>query len=120
MKKRPPRNGAMELTTFALKGGSIADFIAANADVDAWLARQRGFRLRRIAEQDDGSIVDMLLWDSVADAERAAERLLVELSGSPVHAMIDHRTVRWSVAPVRHASGERASKQSTSTRATRH
>lgn len=101
MKKRP----GIELTTFKLKG-SLADFIAANADVDAWLAKQPGFRLRRIAEQEDGTVVDMLLWDSVGHGERAARRLLVELRDSPVHAMIDHRTVRWRVLPVRHSYGE--------------
>lgn len=34
---------AMEITTFKLvKGSSGDDFIAANADIDAWLKRQPG------------------------------------------------------------------------------
>lgn len=95
---------AMELTTFKLRG-SLAEFVAANADVDEWLAKQPGFRLRRIAQDSDGTVIDMLLWDSAAHGEHAADRLLVELRDSPVHAMIDQRTVTWRMLPVRHASG---------------
>ena len=96
---------AIEVTTFRLvKGYSGADFIVANADVDEWLKRQPGFRSRRIAEQDDGIIVDMLLWDSAAEAEASMHRLMDELRDSPVHTMIDQRTVCWNVSSVRHFS----------------
>jgi hypothetical protein len=98
---------AMELTSFKLRG-SIAEFVAANAAVDAWLAKQPGFRLRRIAQGPDGTVFDLLLWDTVAHGEQAAERLLAELPDSPVHAMIDHRTVQWRLLPVHHASGASA------------
>lgn len=97
---------AIELTTFKITG-SLRDFIAANADVDAWLATQPGFRMRRIAEQEDGTVIDLLLWDSVAHGERAAERLLVELRDSPVHARIQQRTVKWRVLSVQHAVAPR-------------
>lgn len=95
---------AMELTTFKLRG-SLAEFVAANTDVDAWLSKQPGFRLRRITQDSDGTVLDMLLWDSAAHGQRAADRLLVELRDSPVHALIDQRTVTWRMLPVRHASG---------------
>ena len=52
---------AIEITTFKLDGQSCKAFIAANPDVDEWLKRQPGFRSRRIAERDDGTIVDMLI-----------------------------------------------------------
>ena len=103
-KRSTRKDEAMELTTFKLRG-ALEEFIAANADVDVWLAAQPGFRLRRIAAQDDGTVVDMLLWETAEHGERAAERLLAELRDSPVHAMIDHRTVRWQVLPVLRASG---------------
>ena len=93
---------AIEITTFKLAGHSCADFIAANADVDAWLKRQPGFRSRHLAEREDGTIVDMLLWDTVAHGTDAMQRLMDELADSPVHAMIDQDTVSWSVTPVRH------------------
>jgi hypothetical protein len=94
---------AIEITTFKLvKGYSGDDFIAANVDIDKWLERQPGFRSRRIVEKDDGTIVDLLLWNSAAEAEASMHRLMDELRDSPVHSMIDQRTVSWNVWPVRH------------------
>jgi hypothetical protein len=94
---------AIEITTFKLvKGHSAEDFVAANAGIDEWLKRQPGFQSRRIAVRDDATVVDMLLWASVAEAEDAMSRLMDELHDSPVHAMIDQRTVSWNVSPVRH------------------
>ncbi|MDN7181599.1 hypothetical protein M0D69_27065 [Caballeronia sp. SEWSISQ10-4 2] len=96
----------MEITTFKLaKGLIVEDFIAANADIDIWLSRQPGFQSRRIAELDDGSIVDMLIWDSVANGTDAAERIMVEMGHSPVHAVIDQRSVVWRIAKVQRQTG---------------
>jgi len=93
---------AIEITTFNLVDGRTAeDFVAANADIDVWLKRQPGFQSRRIAELDDGSIVDMLIWDSAAKGRDAAERIMDEMGHSPVHAAIDQRSVVWRIAQVR-------------------
>ena len=51
---------AIEVTTFELADCSVADFVAANQEVDAWLRLQPGFRSRAIALKPDGSIVDVL------------------------------------------------------------
>jgi hypothetical protein len=96
---------AIEVTTFKLKGHSCKDFVAANADIDAWLKRQPGFQSRRIAERDDGTIVDMLIWDSARNGRKAASDIMIEMGHSPVHAMIDQSTVDWTVAPGRHQVG---------------
>ena len=98
-------SNAIEVTTFRLKGKSCAAFIAANADIDEWLQRQPGFISRRIAERDDGTIIDMLIWTSVEDGERAAGGVVTEMAHSRVHDMIDQGTVEWTVAPVRHQIG---------------
>jgi hypothetical protein len=95
---------ALEVTTFKLRPGlTVADFIAANTDVDAWLLKQPGFVSRRIAERDDGAVIDALVWTSVEAGEDGAARLMVELAASPVHAAIDQTTVEWTVSPIRHA-----------------
>ena len=96
---------AIEVTTFRLKEHSFKEFVAANADIDAWLKRQPGFQSRRIAERDDGAIVDMLIWDSVEDGRKAASGIMTEMGHSSVHGMIDQGTVDWIVAPVRHRIG---------------
>ena len=50
----------IEITTFKLRGCNCKEFIIANADIDAWLKRQPGFQSRRIAEKEDGTIIDVL------------------------------------------------------------
>lgn len=97
---------AMEITTFQLaKGITIKDFIAANADVDVWLKQQPGFILRRICEGRDGWVIDMLLWKSARQGQRAAAGIMTELSDSPVHATIDQATVDWTIQTCRHRLG---------------
>ncbi|TFW27930.1 hypothetical protein [Duganella callida] len=94
---------AMEITSFHLAAGvTMDDFIAANADVDAWLRQQPGFILRRICQAADGLVTDMLLWKSAQDGKRAASAIMTELAHSPVHAAIDQTTVDWSVNTCRH------------------
>ncbi len=93
---------AVEISIFKLNGNSVEDFIEANREVDVFLKRQPGFQSRTIAEQDDGTIMDILIWDSVENGSASAELLLVELKDSPVHGMINQKTVTWAVAPVRH------------------
>lgn len=99
--------GAVEITRFRLAPGvSLRAFIAANRDVDAWLRRQPGFIARRICTQEDGWIVDVLRWSSVAAGRRAMRGLMSELGDSPVHAAIDQSTVAWSIARVVHSLSE--------------
>jgi hypothetical protein len=100
---------AIEITSFRLVvGRSAKDFVAANADINEWLKRQPGFRSRRIAELDDGSIVDMLIWASAANGSDAAQRIMTEMGSSPVHAVIDQRSVVWRIAKVRQQTGRKA------------
>jgi hypothetical protein len=49
----------VELTTFRLKKHSCEEFINANSGTDAWLIQQEEFISRRIAERDDGTILDI-------------------------------------------------------------
>jgi len=65
---------------------------------DEWLKRQPGFQSRRIAVLDDGSIVDMLIWESADRGRDAARRIMEEMGHSPVHAAIDQGSVVWSIS----------------------
>jgi hypothetical protein len=49
----------VELTTFRLKKHSCEEFINANRGIDAWLIQPEEFISRRIAELDDGTILDI-------------------------------------------------------------
>lgn len=94
---------AIEIVTFRLaRGVSFARFVDANREVDAWLKLQPGFRSRRIAQEHDSGVIDVLLWNSEAAACTAMHKLMDELADSPVHALIDQATVTWTVAGIRH------------------
>jgi len=104
----PDRVHALEVTTFRLSDGlTITDFIAANADINEWLNRQPGFQSRHIAEAQDGSIVDMLFWDSTVQGTDAADRIMVEMRHSSVHTAIDQSSVVWRIAKVRQTTDRR-------------
>lgn len=96
------KNQAIELTTFKLKGFTTKQFIEANAAIDAFLKRQKGFRSRTIFELKKDVVYDMLVWDSEEDGTNAMHKLMTELSDSPVHDMIDQSTVSWNITPVEH------------------
>lgn len=91
----------LEMTTFRLVPGLTgADFIDANDDINDYLRRQPGFRWRRITEDHDGTITDIVAWDSATDARRSAAGIMTEMAESPVHATIDHATVDFRIVPV--------------------
>ena len=92
---------ALEITTFRLASGLTgADFVKANKDINGYLRRQPGFRWRRIIDDGDGTITDIVAWDSATDAARSAEGIMTEMAHSPVHATIDHSTVQFRIVPV--------------------
>ena len=93
---------AMEVTTFKLINTSFDGFIAANAGIDRWLQMQPGFRSRRLARRADGTVVDILLWETAEHGEDAAARIMTETAAAAAHALIDYRTVDWDVSQVSH------------------
>ncbi len=81
-------------------GRSVDDFIRANEDIDAYLVRRPGFLWRRIAVAGDGTVVDVVAYDSPAHARAGAAGITGEMAGSPVHATIDQDSVDWRLATV--------------------
>ncbi|MEU9240342.1 hypothetical protein [Streptomyces shenzhenensis] len=76
------------------------DFVAANADINDYLKGRPGFRWRRIVVRDDGTILDIVAYDSIAHARSGAAGITGEMGGSPVHEAIDHTTVDWQFTTV--------------------
>lgn len=94
----------LEMTSLRPAPGlTTADFVAANADIDRYLRRQPGFLWRRIVERGDGTIVDIVAYDSQEHAERGADGITGEMGNSPVHAAIDQSSVDWQFTRVVHA-----------------
>jgi hypothetical protein len=83
-------------------GLTAADFVTANADIDVYLRRQPGFLWRRITETEDGTVIDIVAYDSREHAMAGAGGISGEMADSPVHSSIDHASVEWRVAEVRH------------------
>jgi len=93
----------LEVTTLRPAAGlTTADFIAANADIDVYLKRQPGFEWRRILEVADGTIIDIVAYDSMEHASAGAAGISTEMAASPVHASIDHSSVDWQLTTVAH------------------
>ncbi|WP_394768972.1 hypothetical protein [Lacisediminihabitans sp.] len=93
----------LEITTLRPAAGlTAADFITANADIDEYLVRQPGFEWRRILETGDGTIIDIVAYDSLEHARAGAAGINGEMADSPVHATIDHATVDWNLTTVLH------------------
>lgn len=91
----------LEVTTLRpAEGLSADDFIHANADITEYLRRQPGFRWRRIAVAGDGTVIDIVAYDSMAHARSGAAGITGEMADSPVHATIDHGTVEWRLTTV--------------------
>lgn len=66
----------MELALFKLKAGVTDDqFRSALADSNRWLATQPGFLQRRHGAGDEG-LMDLVEWESMADAKSAAENFM--------------------------------------------
>ena len=103
MKGKKNKKEGIEITTFKIKGCSFAAFIKANASIDEWLKKQSGFQSRRIAEKEDGTVIDMLIWDSVEEGTDAMRRIISETSDSKGHSLINQETVSWSMYPAHHS-----------------
>ncbi|MBZ6284850.1 hypothetical protein [Streptomyces olivaceus] len=93
----------LEITTLRPAPGlTAADFVQANADIDAYLKRQPGFLWRRIVETDDGRVIDIVAYDSLPHARTGAVGITGEMADSPVHATIDHDSVDWQLTTALH------------------
>ncbi|MFC4036250.1 hypothetical protein ACFO3J_33115 [Streptomyces polygonati] len=91
----------LEVTTLRPAPGlAPEDFVAANADINAYLKRQPGFQWRRIVVRDDGTVLDIVAYDSIEHARAGAAGITGEMADSPVHDAIDHGTVDWQLTTV--------------------
>jgi len=94
-------NGAVELTSFFLtKNKTIEDFIAATQDIHLWLSKRTGFRARQTFQDDSGRIYDLVFWDKESQGIKTMHKLMEVFAESPVHGLINQRTVNWSIQPV--------------------
>ncbi|UCI27559.1 antibiotic biosynthesis monooxygenase family protein [Mesorhizobium sp. B2-8-5] len=80
----------LEIVTFRLKPGTEAGFVGVMTD---WLARQPGFLSRQLGRCEDGSWVDVVRWQSLEQAQAAADRIMAEIGASEAVQAIDPASV---------------------------
>jgi len=90
----------LEIVNFRLKPGTRAGFVAGNGAVTDWLAQQPGFLCRHLAEREDQSWVDVVRWQSLAQAHAAAQRIMAEIGDCEAMQAIDPASVDMGHAAV--------------------
>jgi hypothetical protein len=87
----PQAANVLEIVVFTLNEGVTRDQLLATAGpVSAWIAGQPGFVSRELAYDADGDRwIDVVGWQTMADARAAAERAMTSESCAPMFALID-------------------------------
>lgn len=91
---------SLEIVTFRLKPGTETGFVANNAAMTDWLARQPGFLGRHLAKREDGVWVDIVRWQSKEQALAAADRIMAEIGDSEALQAIEPSSVDMQHAAV--------------------
>lgn len=76
--------------------------LAASAAVQDWLSRQPGYRSRLLARSAEGEWLDLVTWDSLGDAERAAAAVETCPGFGPLMQAMDPATVQLKHFRVQH------------------
>ncbi|PBB33998.1 hypothetical protein CK214_06515 [Mesorhizobium sp. WSM3882] len=90
----------LEIVTFRLKPDAAAGFVTQNGVVTDWLAHQPGFLSRHLGERDDGSWVDVVRWQSLEQAQSAAQRIMAEIGDCQAMQVIEPASVTMSHAAI--------------------
>ena len=82
----------LELVEFRTSGGAAALHRAVQ-DMDPWLRAQAGFRWRRLAQFEDGALLDLIEWADAASATAAADQIMTAPQVAGFMALIDGSSV---------------------------
>ena len=87
---------ALEIVTFKIKGGvKLPDFLKASAELEEGFARkQAGFLSRIFAKGESNDWVDVIRWQTMADAEAASKAAMQSPICAPMFGMIDEASVK--------------------------
>lgn len=85
----------IEVVNFKLtEGVTIKDFLASVPPTNTFLQTRNGFVSRRLSQNEDGSWLEHIEWESMNDAKEASEALMAEESCHPMMASIDMESVK--------------------------
>jgi hypothetical protein len=85
----------IEIVQFRLKADvQEADYLTANEAVQADLQQASGYISREMAKGEDGEWLDILHWNSLAEAQRAAEAFPTWPSAQKMAGLIDGDSIK--------------------------
>lgn len=87
---------ALEIVTYKIKDGvNVPDFLKASAELEEGFAtKQVGFLSRTFARREGNEWVDVIRWQSMADAEAASKAAMESPACAPMFGMIDEPSVK--------------------------
>lgn len=87
---------ALEIVTYKIKDGvNVPDFLKASAELEEGFAtKQEGFLSRTFARREGNEWVDVIRWQSMADAEAASKAAMESPACAPMFGMIDEPSVK--------------------------
>lgn len=98
-----PLSPCLEIVSFALASGHDAASLTARAKaIMPWLEKQPGFVARTLVGPDEGGrYLDIVRWQSLTEAQQAAEKAMAEPAFGPFMEAIDGASVRMQHLPIR-------------------
>ena len=87
---------ALEIVIFKVNAGTdVSEFIKMSADMKEGFARkQKGFLSRTFARNGNDEWVDVIRWETMADAEAASKAAMQSPVCAPMFRMIDEASVK--------------------------
>ena len=87
---------ALEIVTYKIKDGvKVPDFLKASEEMEERFARkQEGFLSRTFARGEGNDWVDVIRWQTMADAEAASKAAMESPACAPMFGMIDEPSVK--------------------------
>ncbi|MDP1702440.1 MAG: antibiotic biosynthesis monooxygenase [Aestuariivirga sp.] len=87
---------ALEIVTYKIKDGvKVPDFLRASAELEEGFAKkQEGFIGRTFARSEGNEWVDVIRWQTMADAEAASKAAMESAACAPMFGMIDEPSVK--------------------------
>ena len=87
---------ALEIVIYKIKDGvKVPDFLKASAEMEETFAKkQGGFISRTFARSEGNEWVDVIRWQTMADAEAASKAAMQSAACAPMFGMIDEPSVK--------------------------
>ena len=88
-------SATLEKASFRTKPGvSQTEFLAASDALGIWARKQPGFQYRTVVRAQDGTWIDLVYWDSLANAKAAQENFMSAPQAKPIIELIDETTLQ--------------------------